>query len=101
MNDFYQEVWEYLWEVPIGVAMREVENMWEIEGYYMKKWPIPVDIEQLHINRGINNGYEFLCMVCANIALNLKEKLPENLHNRMVLGDQNSYTKSYINKWGV
>lgn len=95
MNDFYQEVWEHLGKVPIKVAMRELDHMWEIKDYYMR----PADLAQEHRHKGINNGYEFLCMVCANIAL--KEKLPENLHNRMVLGDQNSYTKSYINKWGV
>ena len=40
--------------------------------------------------------YESLCHCCFRIAKVLKRRLPDSVHNRMVLGPQNEITKRYI-----
>lgn len=91
MKDFWQEIWEYLGntkDMTFSGVHNQITDMWEAK-------------------HAISNGfdeeriYEYLCIVCRNIADNIKNRLPENLHNRIVLGAQNAYTKDYINKWGV
>ena len=39
--------------------------------------------------------WEYLCYICAWIGL--KKGLPGNLHNRMVLGEQNPWAQLYVN----
>lgn len=92
-DNFWHEVWEYLGEVPIEVAKQQIPHMWEVKDAY--QYIQDPDNDQM------NTYYEYLCMVCRTISQENKEKLPENLHSRIVLGPQNRYTKEYIGRWGV
>jgi len=42
--------------------------------------------------------YMALCWNCCDLARSIKQRLPDNLHARMVLGEQNEKTKKYV-KW--
>lgn len=42
--------------------------------------------------------YYALCWCSCDLAIKLQQKLPDHLHARMVLGEQNEKTKKYI-KW--
>ena len=43
-------------------------------------------------------SYSRCCAICLHIILTYKYKLPSNLHNRIILGEQNLYTKEYTSK---
>lgn len=43
--------------------------------------------------------YNMLCQILFNNALEKECRLPENLDARMILGEQNWYTKAYINEF--
>lgn len=97
MKEFWQEIWEYLGTLPVEIASRQITNMWFADSIeqVIRDWEEKKISEYGDSVRWI---YEYLCMICNNIA---KEKLPDNLHARMVLGEQNRYTKEYISRCGV
>ena len=41
-------------------------------------------------------NYENCCYMCLWLITDIKCTLPENLHNRMILGQQNGWTKTYV-----
>ena len=56
------------------------------------------------ILEGINQEetYRLLCHCALRMAKHTKSRLPDSLHNRMILGEQNHYTRSYVklvSKW--
>lgn len=91
MNEFWQELWNYAYKNAINLPTNLIRDIHAI-------------------GRCINNKkssdfafdpYAGLTWCCRDVAKKLKKKLPNSLHNRMVLGDQNEYTKDYVKKWGV
>lgn len=60
-----------------------------------------------HVGKNIYAGHDWtrgfdtylaLCWCSCDLAIKLQQKLPDHLHARMVLGEQNEKTKKYI-KW--
>jgi len=45
--------------------------------------------------RNTEESYRLLCHCSVRAAKHLKSRLPDNLHNRLVIGEQNHYTKQY------
>lgn len=52
------------------------------------------------VREGLDEGnprtYERLCFVALRLAKGMKGRLPEALHNRMLLGEQNARTRQYV-----
>jgi predicted GIY-YIG superfamily endonuclease len=79
--DFYAEIMGALAQ-PYYFSMALFSDM-----YNLKAWII----------QGINpeETYRLLCHCAVRIAKFTRSRLPDALHNRMVVGEQNHYTKEY------
>jgi len=79
--DFYAEIMGALSQ-PYYFSMALFSDMHDI-----KAW----------IVQGVNpeETYRLLCHCAVRIAKYTKSRLPDALHNRMVVGEQNHYTKEY------
>lgn len=107
MNEFWQEIWDYLGLCRPDVGFGFITSMWDaaqyLEGNKLKPH-LDLDVPywaKSKIGLPSPDIYLFLCDVCKRISFKENKKLPLNLHNRIVLGDQNDHTKEYIRKWGV
>lgn len=109
MKDFWQEIWEYLGTLPVEIASRQITNMWEAKEAIsaLGKDTAPrACVTYLRValqiaRQGDQAVYEYLCMICRNISDETKMRLPDNLHARMVLGEQNRYVQEYLSHRGV
>lgn len=59
------------------------------------------DIYHLGKKDEADGRYECLCWCCRDVARAIKGRLPESVHNRLVLGPQNKHTVAYLTRWGV
>jgi hypothetical protein len=87
MKDFWIELWSYVTQQDTVLPSKLIKNIYDL-GRRMRK-SSEVD------------SYWSLCRYCKETAFRLKKRLPESLHNRMVLGIQNDHTKNYVKRWGV
>ena len=88
-KDFWEELWAYVVSTGTILPCRLVSDIYTIG----RKIGTPWDKESW--------TYEALCWCSRDVAKRLKKRLPESLHNRMVLGNQNKYTKDYVRKWSA
>ena len=102
MKDFWQELWDYAsanaLELPtslikdihgIGMKIHKKNDLYDSESSSWESY-----YSQF-------NPYVGLTWCCRDVAKKLKKKLPDSLHNRMVLGIQNEYTKDYLRRFGA
>lgn len=84
---FFEELWAYVGTLPPSLPKKLVFDLYEIG------W---------RIDRGQQGDWwECLCWCAKDVAKYRKGRLPDCIHNRMVLGDQNKHTVEYVKKWGV
>lgn len=88
MIDFWQELWDFAHKNALSLPTNLIKDIHNIG-------------KKIHENTPHFHPYVALTWCCRDVAKKLKKKLPNSLHNRMVLGDQNEYTKEYVKKWGV
>jgi len=77
IKNFHDEVMDFLTE----------EDRTELETKAGVRFPIASDF-------GLVLEWDYLCYICSWIGI--KRGLPGNLHNRMVLGEQNLWTQLYV-----
>ena len=87
-KEFWVEIWTYAASHTDAVLPSKLINMIYDVGRQMRK----ADCVDL---------YWQLCRCCYEVAFRLKKRLPDGLHNRMILGEQNDYTKDYVKRWGA
>lgn len=84
--DFWLEIWAFVGTCPPTLPKKLVHDIYDIG------WRIQRDGASWHHE---------LCWCLKDLAKYTKARLPDNLHNRMVLGAQNRHTVEYVKKWGV
>ena len=87
MNDcdaFFRDLWAFVGSCPPVFSKKLVEDI-----YYLGKKADKIGM------------YECLCWCCRDVAKAIKGRLPERIHNRLILGPQNEYSVQYINEWGL
>ena len=110
MKDFFTDICEYLGVTNPEVDVEFIGLLWLVHKY------ISGDINEKAFNDQFyniqnsliyctKNGeldiYSLLCQVCFKIARAQNSRLGEKLHTRIVLGEQNIFTKDYIRAYGV
>jgi len=95
---FWSELWQFVTSIqePI-LPVKMVSDIYEL-GKNIYNNPTNDWVNK-------NDGWDFhadlymaLCWNCCDLARSIKQRLPDNLHARMVLGEQNEKTKKYV-KW--
>lgn len=84
--DFWIELWSFVCSHPPVFPKKLVGDIYAIG------WKMQRDGTDYHSS---------LCWCAKDLAKYSKKRLPDNLHNRMVLGPQNKHTVEYVKKWGV
>lgn len=79
-------MWDFYWELMESIGRRNVsKSIW---------WDMYWTREGLDGDDAL--VYERLCFVAVRLAKLMKGRLPEVIHNRMVLGPQNARTRQYV-----
>ena len=80
--DFYREVMALLAE-PTYFSKQLYTDMYHIKEYMLREYsPDKIYLE--------------ICNCCGRVARNMGGRLPDAVHNRLVLGPQNKWTQKYI-----
>lgn len=86
--DFYKDLMVFLAE-PHIFSRALFSDVYDIKVWIVK-------------NRSTDEAYRLLCHCSVRAAKHLKRRLPDDLHNRLVLGEQNHYTRQYaklVSNW--
>lgn len=84
---FFEDMWEFVGSRPATLPKKLVTDIYSIG------WKI---------QRGEGGSWwDCLCWCAKDLAKYTKGRLPDNLHNRMVLGEQNKHTVAYVKRWGA
>lgn len=79
-------MWDFYMELLGVVGRRRVsKSLWD-DMYWVRG---RLDVGDILI-------YETLCFVAVRLAKGMKSRLPEGIHNRMLLGEQNGRTRQYF-----
>jgi len=84
--DFWREIWAFVCSCPPTLPKKLVHDIYDI-GWRMQRDGTP--------------WHHDLCWCAKDLAKYTKGRLPDNLHSRMVLGEQNKHTAEYVKKWGA
>lgn len=92
MNDFYDELHmlvcsEPIWRPGIKHIIDDLE--------FLRRGSV-IPYKGIGVGVGVIDPYHVLTLCAYRFAFLLKCRLPDNLHNRMVLGVQNDWTKAYV-----
>lgn len=85
MKDFWQEIWDFVSEDPLifpTILIKEIHNTGKM---IVENHPEPVI---------------YSCLTSCCLRISKKKKLPDSLHNRMVLGKNNKFVQEYVNGFG-
>lgn len=85
-EDFFRELWAFVATMPPSLPKKLVFDIYEI-GWRMNKGQ-PGD------------WWDSLSWCAKDLAKHTKSRLPDHLHNRMVLS-QNRHAADYVKKWGA
>jgi len=87
-NDiFFRDLWAFVGSCPPVFPKRLVADIYELG-------------KQNDIENGSVGRHYALCWCCRDVANALRSRLPDHIHNRIVLGPQNERTVEYIKRWG-
>lgn len=81
MDDFARELWIYIWDC--GLDLRQ---------YIKETILMYVELKNIEVE---NKAEEIICSLAYNISYLTNEKLPDHLHARMIMNN-NEWVKKYI-----
>lgn len=85
MKDFWQELWDFASKDPLIFPVSLIKEIHNTGRMIIKNHPEPVI---------------YSCLTSCCLKVSKKVKLPDSLHNRMILGQNNKFVQEYVDGFG-